>query len=213
MATFPTFTTISQRVQDLIGQPNGTISDFNTRNINNAVNDILNRYPFSWNLKTTDLTLASGTADMPSDWNPKWGINDARIEVYGEGGDSQFTEISIHNRDSYGSDDYVYWLTVDVTNNKTIFNTHTQSGTVTIYYNFVPTDMSTGTDVCVVPDTEAVAYLAASKNWIGAERDTELKREYEQMAKQYIDALYFRDLQSGPDFDFTSLAEYNLSGE
>ena len=210
MATFPTYATIKQRVQDLIGQPSGTISAFNVRNINNAVNDILNRYPFSWNLKTSDLTLATGTADMPSDWNPKWGLNDARIVASGTDNDNAFTLISIYDRDKYSSDDYVYWLTVDVANNKTIFNTHTQSGTVTIYYNFVPADMSSDSDVCVVPDTEAVSYLAASKNWIGSERDVELKREYEQMAKQYVDALYFRDLQNSAEHSLTSLAEYNL---
>ena len=210
MATFPTYADISQRVQDLIGQPSGTINAFNIRNINNAVNDILNKYPFSWNLKTADLTLAAGVADMPADWNPKWGIHDARIVVSSTDDDNEFTQINIYDRDKYGTDDYVYWLTVDVSSNKTIFNSKTQTGTVTIYYNFIPTDMSTDADVCVVPDTEAVSYLAASKNWVGSERDTELKREYEQMAKQYIDALYFRDLQSGPDETFTSLAEYNL---
>ena len=154
--------------------------------------------------------VAAGVADMPTDWNPKWGINDARIVVSSDNNDSEFTQIPIYDRDKYGSDDYVYWLTVDVANNKTVFNSKTQTGTVTIYYNFIPADMSDDADVCVVPDTEAVAYLAASKNWIGSERDIELKQEYEKMADRYITALYFRDLQNGPSADITSLAEYNL---
>lgn len=210
MATFPTYADVSQRVMDLIGQPSGTINAFNIRNINNAVRDILNKYPFSWNLKTADLAVTSGTADLPADWNPKWGIIDARITGTAQLDDKQFTQISIYDRDNYSADEYVYWLTVDVANNKTIFNTISDDCTVTIYYNFIPSDMSAAADVCVVPDIEAVSYLAASKNWVGSERDVELKREYEQMAKQYIDALYFRDLQSGPDEVFTSLAAYNL---
>jgi len=210
MALFPTYSDISQRVQDLIGQPQGTINAFNIRNINNAIRDIINKYPFSWNLKTADLTLASGTADLPADFNPKWGLIDARITSSGQLNDSQFTQVSIYDRDNYSADEYVYWLTVDVTSNKTVFNTITDSGTVTIYYNFIPADMSVAADVCVVPDIEAVSYLAASKNWIGSERDVELKREYETNAKQLIDALYFRDLQSGPADRLTSLAEYNL---
>ena len=210
MATFPTYADVSQRVMDLIGQPSGTINAFNIRNINNAVRDILNKYPFSWNLKTADLTVTSGTADLPADWNPKWGIIGARITGTAQLDDKQFTQISIYDRDNYSADEYVYWLTVDVANNKTIFNTISDDCTVTIYYNFIPSDMSAAADVCVVPDIEAVSYLAASKNWVGSERDVELKREYEQMAKQYIDALYFRDLQSGPDEVFTSLAAYNL---
>jgi len=206
MATFPTYATISQRVLDLIGQPSGTINAFNIRNINNAVNDILNKYNFSWNLKTADLTVVNGVADMPADWNPKWGIADARITASAQLDDSVFTQISIYDRDNYSADEYVYWLTVDVANNKTIFNTISDDCTVTIYYNFIPADMSDDADVCVVPDIEAVSYLAASKNWIGSERDTELKREYEQMAKQYIDALYFRDLYQSADVSITSLA-------
>lgn len=206
MATFPTYATISQRVQDLIGQPNGTISDFNIRNINNAVNDILNKYQFSWNLKTADITVTSGAADLPADFNPKWGLFDVRITGTAQLDDTKFTQISIYDRDDYSADEYVYWLTVDVSNNKTIFNTLSDDCTVTIYYNFIPTAMSTAADVCVVPDIEAVSYLAASKNWIGSERDVELKREYEQMAKQYIDALYFRDLLQGAEVEVSSLS-------
>lgn len=206
MATFPTFDTISQRYQDLIGQPSGTINAVGIRNINNAVNDIVNRYSFSWNLTSDDLTLSSGTSDLPSDLNPKWGISDARIVNSSQLDDYQFTQIPFYDRDNYSASDYVYWITTDATNNKQVFNTLTSSGTVKIYYNFVPSDMSTSTDVCVVPDVEAVAYLAASKNWIGSERDTELKNEYENMAKRYIDALYFRDLQIGADDNMNSLA-------
>ena len=204
--SFPILSAIQQRYLDLIGQPTGTIDSFGTRNINGAINDIVNRYSFSWNLDSADLTLAAGVADLPTDYNPRWGLTDARIVVSEDNNDQVFTQIPVYDRDKYSADDYVYWITPDPANNKYIFNSKAQTGTVTVYYNVLPTDLSAASDPCIVPDLEAVSYLAASKNWIGSERDTELKREYEQMAKQYIDALYFRDLYQGAEVQITSLA-------
>ena len=57
MAT-PIFTTLQQRYLDLIGDSDGTIDDFGKRNINSAIQDILNKYQFSWDIKTDDITLA-----------------------------------------------------------------------------------------------------------------------------------------------------------
>lgn len=207
---FPLFSAVQTRYLDLIGDSDGTIDNFGKRNINQAVLDIVNRYSFSWNLKSATLTLSSGTADLPVDFNPRWGLADARIEYLGEGGDNIFTVVPIFDRDNFGEDDFVYWITPDVSNDKYVFNTHTLTGSVTIYYNAIPTEMSGDSDKCAVPDKEAVAYLAASKNWIGAERDEALEQKYREIADRYITGLYFRDLQQGPELTVQTLSEYNL---
>ena len=199
---FPLFSDLKQRYLDLIGDSDGTIDDFGKRNINAAVKDVLNRYSFSWNKDTADITTASGVADMPNDFNPRWEI-DAR-----DADGNVFTQIPLYDRDSY-DDEKVYWITPDVSNDKYIFNSPVDT-TITLFYNFVPTALSSDSDKCAVPDLEAVAYLAASKNWIGAERDQELARNYQEMADRYINALYFRDLQNGPQEFEGNLASYNL---
>ena len=191
----PTFTVLSQRYLDLIGDSDGTIDDFGKRNINLAIKDILNRYNFSWSLATDDLTLSSGTADLPSDYNQTWGFADARIVVSGDGGDHAFTKINIADRDSYSSDNYVYWITYSTTGDKYVFNSKTLTGTVTVYYSTLPADLVNTTDPTIIPDTEAVCYLAASKNWVGSERDIELEREYKNVSDQLITAMYLRDMQ------------------
>lgn len=207
---FPLFSTLQQRYQDLLGDSDGTIDNFGKRNINAAISDIVNRYPFSWNVASTTLTLSSGTADMPNNFNPRWGLMDARIVVSDDNNDTVFTQVPIYERDKYSSDDYVFWITPDISGDKYVFNTKTQTGTVTIYYYYVPTELSSDSDKCAVPDTEAVSYLAASKNWIGAERDEALEAKYREIADRHINALYLRDLQQSADIEIQTLSAYNL---
>src|SRR3990167_2900023 len=210
MASHPIFSTIQQRYLDLTGQPDGTIDAFGNRNINLAVNDILNRYPFSWNVKTDTTTLSGGAANMPSDFNPRWPI-DARIVASSTSDDNVFQKIDVADRDKYDSDSYVYWLTFDTTNNDYNFNSLTQSGTVTLYYHFTPSDMSSASDICRVPSTELVAYQASAKNWIPGERDEGLKKEYQDEANKYIQELWILDQQSGPQYGMNSIASTNLA--
>lgn len=208
----PTFSTIKQRYMDLIGQPDGTITSFGTRNINRAIRDIINRYPFSWNVKTGTGSLSSGAFTLPSDYNPASPI-DARIVHTDSHDDHIFTRIDVWDRDNYTDDNYVYWILPNSANpDEWTFNTHVQTGTVTLHYYFLPTDLSADADKCIIPDLEAVAYLAASKNWIGSERNIELKREYELEADKYINAMYFRDLQASDSVSLRSIAGANLAG-
>ena len=39
------------------------------------------------------------------------------------------------------------------------------------YYYHTPSELSADADVCIVPDPQAVVYLAVSKWWLGKERD------------------------------------------
>ena len=210
-----TFLQTYTRFLYLIGESDiTTISAIHKSHINAIIKDICNAYPFSWNLKTADLTLSSGTADLPADYNANFHLRDARISVSSTNDDSIFTEIPIEKRDAYTTDDYVFWITYDTSTETYIFNTPTQSGTVTIYYNFVPADLTSDADVCVVPDGEAVAYGAASKNWIGDERNTGLKNEYEQESVARITAMQAKDLVYGGQYSVNSAVSMNpaLSG-
>jgi len=186
-----------------------TISTTHKSHINYAIKDILNAYPFSWDLTTTGLTLSSGTANLPSTYNPKWRIYDARLVASSTSDDSIFTEIDPIDRDSYSSTDYVYWITYSA--GTYVFNTPVQSGTVTIYYYTIPTDLSGDSDVCIVPDAECVAFLAASKHFIGEDQDDKLKEMYEKEADKKIKSMYAQDLNFGPQIYQQSIVSDNSS--
>jgi hypothetical protein len=193
-----TFLSIQNRFLDLIGETDITaITATHKRHINAFINDITNAFNFSWNVASTNITLTAGVANMPSNFNPIWGVDDARITASSTADDSIFTQIDFKDRDSYGSSSHVYWL-IQTPAGTWTFNTPVQTGTVTVYYHFLPTDLSGDSDVCVVPDGEAVAYGAAAKNWIGDERNTQLKQEYEKEAASRIQRMYNQDLNFGP---------------
>ena len=166
-----------------------------------AVQDIVLIRPWSWTLtKGSDLTLSSGAANLASNFNPKWGVVDARIVNSGSGNDNKFTRILIEDRDTYTTDDYVYWLTWDVSNAVWVFNTLTQTGTVENYYHLFPADASADGDIIIIPDGEAVAYLGASKMWVGDERDTKLQQLYNGEAGSRINNLVQADAANEADF-------------
>lgn len=203
------FSTAQQRYLDLVGDPGGTIDAFGKRNINIAIQDILNKYKFSWDKVTTDLTLVAGVSNLPTDYNPKWHLSDARIVASLDNDDNVFTEIPEWDRDKYTTDDYVYWITYDQTTHRHIFNSLTQTGTVTIYYQSLPTDLSADGDYCIIPDLEALSYLSASKSWIGNERDTLLAETYRKEADKLITAMYVGDMQSGETLIVGSVVGYD----
>lgn len=202
-----TFLSVQTRFLALVDET--TISDTHKSHINYAIKDILNAYPFSWDLTSTTLTLSSGTANLPSTYNPKWRIYDARVTASSTADDHIFTEIDPKDRDSYGSDDYVYWITYSA--GTYVFNTPVQSGTVTIYYYTIPADLSGDSDACIVPDAECVAFLAASKHFIGEDQDKNLKDLYQEEADKRIKSLYSQDLNFSPHNYEYSKVSYNSS--
>lgn len=172
-----------------------------------AILDILNEYPFSWDITSANLTLSSGIASLPSTYNPKWKIKDARITVSSTQDDHVFTEINIDDRDKYSSSDYVYWITYSA--GTFTFNTPVQTGTVAIYYYYNPAAMSGDSDACIVPDGEAVAYLAASKMYVGDERNIEMKEDYKKEAKDRVQSMWIADNMFGPTITEGSVLDYN----
>jgi len=208
-----TFLTVRKRVNHLIGETN-----YNTKaksavidsHINASIFDICDTFPFSWNMVTDDLTLAAGVADLPTDFNPKWRIYDARIVGVSTDNDVVFTEIPVENRNSF-QNEAVYWITYDTTSGLHIFNTPTQSGTVAVYYYSVPAELTANSDICIVPDYEAVAYLAASKLYLGSPQNAPIKAEFKAEAQKRIQAMWSSDNMFGPTYIERSIAGDNLS--
>ena len=176
-----------------------------------AIQDIVLIRPWTWTLtKGSNLSLSSGTASLATDFNPKWGVVDARVVTTGSGNDSVFTRIAVEDKDKYTSDDYVYWVTWNTSTERYIFNSLTQTGTVEYYYHIFPANLSSGATLCIVPDSEAVAYLAASKMWIGDERDVKLQQVYSQEAAARIRSLVAADAAVEFDqYDVNSVVSLN----
>lgn len=187
------------------------ISDNYKSHINAAIKDICNGFNFDWNLKKDSTTgvLSSGTFNMPSDYNPIWGVQDARIEHSSTEDDHIFSLIDIKDQDSYGTDDYVYWLT-QTPAGTWVFNTKTQTGTVVFYYYWLPTALSDDPNECIVPDGEAVAYLGASK-FFGADEDLNRKEIYEKEAASRVQRMHSNELVLGPKYIESSIISKNSS--
>jgi hypothetical protein len=204
----PLFSDVRQRANYLLGDETaGTYATLDS-SINLSVNDYLLAYPFSWDITSTTGSLSSGTFSLATNYIPKWGIDDARIVVSSTNDDHIFKPIDFRDRDQYGSDQYVYWITSTAAGVYT-FNTPIQTGTVTYYYHYFPVPMSAPSDPCLVVDVEAVALFAASKHWINDERNQALSHDYEDKAKARVDAAYAQDLNFGTGFLQESVASMN----
>lgn len=207
---YPTLQEVRQRTAYLRGE-----TDYTTTNavidshINWTIKDIVLAYPFSWDLTTTTISLAGGTATLPADFIAKWGLMDARIVGSSTNDDYVFTAIDPRDRDSNDATSYIYWITYNTATSRYIFNSKTLTGTVTIYYYFYPADLSATSDTCIVPDTEAVAFLAAAKNWVGDERNTSLQENYEKRGASRVQDLWKADLQFGAEQPQGSVVDYN----
>lgn len=208
-----TLTVLRQRVNFLIGDTSATTSAIVDSHINSAIADIVNAYPFSWNIKQTTGSIIGSAPyysfNLATDYNPKWHITDARVVQTSVGNDNIFEEIVVQDRDNYPPQTYKYYITYDTSNNVYVFSTPEVSGTVTYMYNFMPATLATGTDVCFVPDPEAVCYLAAAKNWITDERNQSLAATYKQEASTRIQSMYQTDNAFGPVPSEGSIVDYN----
>lgn len=208
-----TFSTLRQRTNYLIGDTSATTQAIIDSHINSAIKDICNAYPFSWNVKQTTGSI-SGSApyysfNLAADYNPKWRLQDARIITTSVGGDSIFQEIVPQDRDNWPTSTYRYYTLFDTATNLNVFWTPEISGTVTYQYNFQPVTLSAASDTCIIPDSEAVCYLAASKNWITDERNQALAATYKQEASTRIQSLWQADNAFGPVPSEGSIVDYN----
>lgn len=198
-----TFADIQARYQILKGDDSSLVADTTGKShINAAKDDIVSAFPFSWTQATTTLTLSAGVATLPAAYNPGFQLEDARIDT------TVLIPIPIGERDN--GNDNVYWITYNSATDTYIFNSNTLTGSVVVYYHVDLTDMSSDTDKCRIPDSEAVAYLAAAKNWIGSERDKDLQADYAKEAENRIKVMINQDVEFGATYTEGSILDYNL---
>jgi hypothetical protein len=201
-----TYLQIRKRVAYLRGE-----TDFTTGSNNDAINahiqaailDICNAHNFSWNQAPLTLTVTAGTVNLPTDYNQQWKV------PYVDDGTQPYAEIPVESKLNFSDGDRRFYILYDNTNKVYTLKSPTLSASLTGYYYFIPADLTADGDVCVVPDGEAVAYLATSKMWISDERNIELKREYEAEAQTRIDKMYAKDLMEGPVYTQGSVIDYN----
>lgn len=104
-------------------------------------------------VKSTSLTTASGTIDLPDDFIlVNRVVNASGLEIQQIGMD-----------DSVGATGLVFWIKGNQTDGFTLNMPTANDGTYTVWYTFRPAEMVNTTDVCVIPDPEAVVYYAYSK--------------------------------------------------
>jgi len=187
-----TYLELRTRTQYLRGEEDTAGETVINSHIQYAILDILNRYPFSW--ANAEDTISDGDT-LPTDINRKWGV------VVKNSDGVEFTEILPSDQDS-NSSDYVFWLSGGK------FYTHS-SDTLKIFYNYIPTALSGDSDVCIIPDGEAVAYLAASKMYIGDERNKELKDDYKKESNDRVMLMIQADSIYGPLVTERSVLDYN----
>lgn len=208
-----TFSFLRQRVNYLIGDTSATTQAIIDSHINSAVSDICNAYPYSWNITQATGSIGGSAPyysfNLAADYNPIWHHKDTRIITTQVGGDSIFEEIDPVDRDNWPAGTYKWYVTYDSTNHVYVFNTPETSGTVTYLYYFLPATLSSGTDTCIVPDAEAVCYLAASKNWLTDERNQQLMQLYKQEASSRIQSMWQKDNAFGPVPSEGSAVDYN----
>lgn len=206
--SLPTLSYARQRFQYLRGETDYTTTDATIdSHLDAAQKDILNAYPFSFSIATTTGTLSSGSFNLAADYNPRWGLHDARIVNSSTGDDSVFKQIPITDRDSYSTDSYVWWPVYSTASNVYQFKTLTQSGTVTYYYHFLPNTLTAASDSAaqavylVVPDAELVALMAVAKMWLGDERNQQYMRDFLTQAELRLKALWSQDVAFGAQYD------------
>jgi hypothetical protein len=201
-----TFADLQERYQILSGDSSTLTTDATgDSHINAAYLDISRAYPFSWLRTEVTATLSAGDITLPATYYRGFRIEYARI-VDGE----ELVEKDAKGMQDGGSNGYI--ITYAPSTDTYTFTCQTLTGSVLYYYFAIPTALSLDADICIVPDSEAVAYLAVAKSWIGSERNVELKREYQKEADDRIKAMIQQDAAFGPVISVDNIASYNLNG-
>lgn len=190
-----TYLELRTRTQYLRGEDNVAGDTTLNSHIQYAILDILNKFPFSWDKKVVSQAT---NANLPTDFNSKWGVsvND---------GDQTWSQINPEDSYAY-TGQMVFWITYESDRYK--INTE-NTETLNITYSTIPTALSGDSDVCIIPDGEAVAYLAAAKMYVGDERNVELKSDYEKEANDRIQSMWTADNMFGPQLQEGSILDIN----
>jgi hypothetical protein len=162
----------------------------------NAINearqfDIANYYPFSWLERTTTLTTsATGSVDLPSDFNithrPK-DIRNATDDIFGQLNKELFNTCTGNK----------YYIDFNTSTNKWQIHTTADSTALTIIYCCIPATLTADADPDFIPDLMAIKYLAASRYWL-TERNYGNYDRFNAMGQKRLDLMVTNDKQSNP---------------
>lgn len=194
-----TYLQIKNRVANRSGRTDGgTANTIRDNAINNVIRDtIANAHPFSWlRRSTTVATDASGQGDLPANFNPNHKLQPGfvYISASGVGNDTPLTEVPRENFDLYNSaQNYKFYIDYNTSTNRYRLNTSEPSTTVTVVYYHIPTDLSSDSDTCVVPDPDAVVYLASAYYWLAKERDEQNHDRDQALGQQALTRMITND--------------------
>jgi hypothetical protein len=168
-----------------------------TTEINDVIrNEIANYYPFTWLRKSTSLTIdGSGQSDLPADFNITHKIPsliDSNNQVYQE------VDVTTYNDTTVGSVN-IYYIDYNTSTDRWRVNSKTVSTTLTCVYYYIPAELTADADVCVVPDPDAVIYLAAARVWIGIYFDETDHDRFQALGTQRLDLMVARDKRARPE--------------
>lgn len=198
----PTFLQLKNATANQLGKSDGgTANTIRDNHINDVVrNEIANVFPFSW-LRKTNSSISinsSGQADLPSDYNPNHKIYDLRRVVSGTYSDDLYTEVPQEAFDTYGAGSLRYFIDFNTGTNLYRLNSTEPSVTLKVTYYHTPAAMTADADVCVVPDQDAVAYLAAARYWLSSERDETNHDRFKALGNQRLQQLVLDDKKARP---------------
>lgn len=192
-----TYLRLRTRTQYLRGEEDTAGETVINDHIQAAIEDIVNKYPFSWAQASETISDGDALSTLTYTINQKWGMR-----VLDDDG-NEYTRILPEDQYKYTGTDYkVFWISAST------FQT-TSTDALNIHYYYIPAAMTGDSDVCIIPDGEAVAYLAASKMFIGDERNDKLQSIYEKEANDRIVSMWQADNSFGPIIMEGSVLDYN----
>jgi hypothetical protein len=147
--------------------------------INEAFKEVYNARRWTWLKKKATLTISSNEASMPVDYNKLY----EPIEIWNYDSTdttakNAFTQVDISDLSSYASDANVY--AIDHENSKILFKTLETS----VFMNYTSQftdyalDGTQDSSVLLIPNYDAVKYLALSMYWMSQERATGKQQLY-----------------------------------
>lgn len=183
-------------VANVLGKIDGSTANTVRDNAINEVRqfDIANAYPFSWMERTTTLTTsATGSVDLPSDFNVTHKPKDVRTTA----DDDNYSQINKELFALKGAGSEVYYIDYNTSTDKWQINTTEYSTSITIIYYSIPTLLTTDAQIDSIPDLVVIKYLAAARYWL-TERNYGNYDRFNDMGMKRLDLLINKDKKANP---------------
>lgn len=165
--------------------------------INEAFKEVYSSRRWSWLKKKATLTVSSNEATLPVDFNKLY----EPIEIWAESnGKIEFTQVELSDLANFDTDSNVYAL--DTENSKIVFKTLLTS----VYMNYTSEftdyalDGSDDSDTLLIPNYDAVKYLALSMYWMSQERATGKQQLYFDNYQRALNDLRKKDRVIGAKY-------------